>query len=205
MKSKTYYEILGVAPHVGSGQIQAAYRFTRSLYAGEATPTYGLLNAEERSQMLAVVEEAYAALSNPSVRRDYDIHLASQGQRTAPPPPEPAFPIHEGATADRARSHRVASPPEPSASESPSEAVRLPEMVNGAVLRALRESRHLSIEQIAALSKVGSRFLRAIEEDRHQALPGRVFARGFLIEYARALHVPEAEVVERYLKHWTGK
>jgi flagellar biosynthesis protein FlhG len=77
-------------------------------------------------------------------------------------------------------------------------------VVNGAALKVLRQARNLSIEQIAALSKVGSRFLRALEEDRHDALPARVFARGFLIEYARALRVSEAELVERYLKHWPG-
>jgi len=73
------------------------------------------------------------------------------------------------------------------------------------VLKALRESRHLSIDQIAALSKVGARFLKDLEEDRHEALPGRVFARGFLIEFARAIRVSDTELVERYLRHWTGK
>ena len=80
--------------------------------------------------------------------------------------------------------------------------MKVPESVNGATLKTLREARGLSVDQIAALSKVGSRFLKALEEDRHDALPGRVFARGFLIEYARAIRVPESEIVERYLKHW---
>jgi curved DNA-binding protein CbpA len=204
VKNKNYYEILGVAPHVGSGQIQSAYRFARSLYSGEAAPTYGLLNAEERAQMLALVEEAYAALSNPHVRRDYDTHLNNLGVRTGPPS-EPA-PAQVGAQSSgkvsvpRASAAPLSLPP-----ESAGEPIKVPELVNGSVLRALRESRHLSIDQIAALSKVGSRFLRALEEDRHEALPGRVFARGFLIEYARAIRVPETEIVDRYLRHWTAK
>jgi len=205
VRSNTYYEILGVAPHVSSGQIQAAYRFTRSLYSGEATPTYGLLSAEERAQMLALVEEAYAALSNPNVRRDYDTHLAAQGVRTNPPL-EPVQPSSSSDTVSaRAAPTRPAVGLDRLQGEGPPETMRVPELVNGAVLRALRESRHLTIEQIAALSKVGSRFLKALEEDQHQTLPGRVFARGFLIEYARAIHVPEAEIVDRYLRHWTGK
>lgn len=203
MKNNNYYEILGVASHVGSGQIQAAYRFARSLYSGEATPTYGLLSADERDHMLALVEEAYAALSNPNVRRDYDIHLAAQGARghaqeaAAPHHPEPA-PVERPPA-------RIPPAPELPSSEPHGEPARVPEQVNGSVLKSLRESRHLTIDQIAALSKVGSRFLRALEEDRHDALPGRVFARGFLIEYARALRVSDTELVERYLRHWTGK
>ncbi len=81
----------------------------------------------------------------------------------------------------------------------------IPDVVNGTTLRFLRETRSLSIDQIAALSKVGSRFLKALEEDRHAALPGRVFARGFLIEYARALRVSETELVERYLRAWPAQ
>lgn len=203
MKDQTYYEILGVAPHVGSGQIQAAYRFARSLYAGESTPTYGLLDGAERTQMLALVEEAYAALSNPNVRRDYDTHLNSavgqaptRNEVASAPPQKELVPPHPP------RREVTSQPPPVEASAEP---IHVPEQVNGAVLRSLRESRNLSIDQIAALSKVGSRFLKALEEDRHSALPGRVFARGFLIEYARAIRASEAEIVERYLRHWTAK
>jgi curved DNA-binding protein CbpA len=199
VKTKTYYEILGIAPHVGSGQIQAAYRFARGLYSGEAAPSHGLLDAAQKTQMLQLVEEAYAALSNPNTRRHYDIHLNQAGTRpmlaaggqAAPPAsaaPPPAGTV-TGASADEGISHPI----------------RVPEVVNGAVLRTLRESRNLSIEQIAALSKVGSRFLKALEEDRHEAIPGRVFARGFLIEYARAIRASESEIVDRYLRHWRSK
>ncbi len=200
MNEKNYYEVLGVARHVGSGQIQAAYRFARSLYTGESTPTYGLLDSEERGRMLALVEEAYAALSNPSVRRDYDLRMQGragdpQGLDAAPlqasPPPAPAA--------------RPVPPSQPAQSPAPTPPLKIPDVVNGPALRLLRESCGLSIEQIAALSKVGSRFLLALEEDRHKALPGRVFARGFLIEYARALRVSESDLVERYLRHWNGK
>lgn len=200
MNKKNYYEILGVAPHVGSGQIQAAYRFTRSLYSGESTPTYGLLAAEERAEMLALVEEAYSVLCNPNARRDYDLHAAAPGAGAVKPGQSPAVAPSLGPDT---RSQAPARPATAAAAEAASaEPVKVPEMVNGAVLRALRESRHLSIDQIAALSKVGTRFLRALEEDRYEVLPGRVFARGFLIEYARAIRASETELVERYLRHW---
>jgi curved DNA-binding protein CbpA len=202
VKNKNYYEVLGVAPHVSSSQIQAAYRFARTLYSGETTPTLVLLNPDERAQMLLLVEEAYEALSNPSLRRDYDIRLAAQGVRFPAPELPAAAPEPNPQDAVRAsRGGAAHAPP----TESGSEHARVPEMVNGSVLKSMRESRHLTIDQIAALSKVGGRFLRALEEDRHEALPGRVFARGFLIEYARALRVSDTELVERYLKHWTGK
>ena len=205
VKTKNFYEILEVAPHVSSSQIQAAYRFARTLYSGETTPTSVLLSGDERAQMLALVEEAYAALSNPNVRRDYDIRLAAKGVRTLPPEPAqtqgaPAEPTPQESVRPTRGAPVLEPPPEPGA-----ENARVPEMVNGSVLKSMRESRHLTIDQIAAVSKVGGRFLKALEEDRHEALPGRVFARGFLIEYARAIRVSDTELVERYLRHWTGK
>jgi cytoskeletal protein RodZ len=202
VKNKNYYEILAVAPHVGSGQIQAAYRFARGLYSGETTPTYVLLSPEERAHMLALVEEAYAALSNPNVRRDYDLRLAALGAQTLSPT-EPATAPHP--TSPQENTQPTSAAPASAPSERGPEVARVPEMVNGSVLKAMRESRHLTIDQIAAMSKVGGRFLKALEEDRHDALPGRVFARGFLIEYARAIRVSDTELVERYLRHWTGK
>lgn len=200
VNDKNYYEILGIAPHVGSGQIQAAYRFARGLYTGESTPTYGLLDSEERGRMLALVEEAYAALSNPSVRRDYDLRMQSPPGEApvSDPPTRPRLPVAAPAV-------RTPMPPLPTHSPDAPPPPRIPDIVSGHTLRQLREACGLSIEQIAALSKVGSRFLQALEEDRHEALPGRVFARGFLIEYARALRVSETDLVERYLRHWAGK
>ena len=200
---KNYYEILGVAPHVGSGQIQAAYRFARSLYSGESTPAYGFLDADERAHMLALVEEAYGSLSNPNARRDYDLHLGARGPGPGPAPESELAPLSvRTGDEEPAPQEAPSSPPGHVADPHP---MKVPELVTGSVLRALRERRGLSIDQIAALSKVGGRFLRALEEDRHEALPGRVFARGFLIEYARAIRVPEPELVERYLKHWGPK
>ena len=202
MNEKNYYEVLGVARHVGSGQIQAAYRFARSLYSGESTPTYGLLDSEERGRMLALVDEAYAALSNPSVRRDYDLRM--QG-RADDPRWLDATPLSASASPPPTTTGRPVPPSPPAQIPAPMPPPKIPDVVNGPALRLLRENSGLSIEQIAALSKVGSRFLLALEEDRHKALPGRVFARGFLIEYARALRVSEHDLVERYLRHWNGK
>ena len=206
MTKKNYYEILGVAPHVGSGQVQAAYRFARSLYSGESTPTYGFLDSEERARMLALVEEAFGALSNPSARRDYDLHLGSRGTTAgAAPEAEPARRPHAPVPALEEASPQQKVPSSVHAPEPETPALRVPEIVTGGVLRSLRESRGLSIDQIAALSKVGSRFLKALEDDRHQVLPGRVFARGFLIEYARALRVSEPDLADRDLKNWSPK
>ncbi|MCU0868492.1 MAG: DUF4115 domain-containing protein [Burkholderiales bacterium] len=62
----------------------------------------------------------------------------------------------------------------------------------GAHLRAAREAAGISIGDIAQQLKLLPRQVDAIERDDYQALPGPVFARGFVRNYARALHVDPA-------------
>lgn len=57
----------------------------------------------------------------------------------------------------------------------------------GAALAAARTLQGLSVEQVAGKLKLAVFQIRAIEADNHGALPGDVFARGFIRNYARLL------------------
>ncbi|MCB1956515.1 MAG: helix-turn-helix domain-containing protein [Rhodocyclaceae bacterium] len=59
----------------------------------------------------------------------------------------------------------------------------------GEQLRAARESRGLSIGDVAYSLKLNPRQVDALESDRFDLLPGRAFARGFLKNYARFLEL----------------
>jgi cytoskeletal protein RodZ len=63
----------------------------------------------------------------------------------------------------------------------------------------LREEKGISLQDIAASSKIGVRYLEYIESDRHSHLPARVYLRGFLMEYARALGLDPDRTVKAYL------
>jgi len=64
----------------------------------------------------------------------------------------------------------------------------------------LQNKRHetgRSLEQLAALTKIQLKILRAIEEDRYADLPAKAFTRGFIVNYAKALKLdPEAVMTE---------
>lgn len=64
----------------------------------------------------------------------------------------------------------------------------------GESLRKLREERGFSLEQIAAETKIRSRLLRAIEENDFDQLPGGVFRRSFVLQYAKYLGADPEEV-----------
>jgi cytoskeleton protein RodZ len=64
----------------------------------------------------------------------------------------------------------------------------------GQRLRAERERRGLTIEELAQSTRIHVRYFRAIEEDDLSALPGGFFYRSFLRQYARLLGLPDSVV-----------
>jgi len=68
----------------------------------------------------------------------------------------------------------------------------------GAYLREIRERQGLTLEEIAEETKINCRFLRAIEEEAWEDLPGEVYVRGYLRAYAEAVGLDPGEVLARY-------
>jgi cytoskeletal protein RodZ len=62
-------------------------------------------------------------------------------------------------------------------------------------LRREREMRGITLKEIAETTKIGARMLDAIETERFERLPGGVFNRAFVRQYARYLGLGEEHVV----------
>ena len=65
----------------------------------------------------------------------------------------------------------------------------------GYTLRATREARGESIQDVAGALKLTGRQVEALETDRFDLLPGKAFARGFLRNYARHLQLDAAPLL----------
>jgi cytoskeleton protein RodZ len=77
----------------------------------------------------------------------------------------------------------------------------------GETLRRERERRNLGLEQISRELKISARFLEAIEGEHFEKLPGGVFARSFVRQYARMLGLDEDEMaaeVQRAMEPQSG-
>jgi cytoskeleton protein RodZ len=68
----------------------------------------------------------------------------------------------------------------------------------GAGLRATREASGRSLAEYSVITRVHTRFLKALEEGDYSALPSRVFAIGYVRAYAAALGLDEQLAVERF-------
>jgi cytoskeletal protein RodZ len=68
----------------------------------------------------------------------------------------------------------------------------------GSSLRQAREKRGLELDAVQRALRIRRRYLEAIENDRFDQLPGEVYARGFLREYADFLGLDGSIYVEEY-------
>ncbi len=70
----------------------------------------------------------------------------------------------------------------------------------GERMRREREMRNVSLDDIAEGTKIGTRLLRALEEEQFELLPGGIFNKGFVRAYAKYLGLNEEEAVADYLE-----
>ena len=68
----------------------------------------------------------------------------------------------------------------------------------GERLRTARESQGISISQAAVETRILQRYIVALEDGDFQHLPGDVYARGFIRNYAEYLGIPTEELIELY-------
>ena len=85
-------------------------------------------------------------------------------------------------------------------SEAPAEQLPTP----GALLGAQRETLEYSLQQVADRLNLTMHFVRSIESDSYEKLPGDVFIRGYLRSYSELLQLDPEYVLELY-NHFTQR
>jgi cytoskeleton protein RodZ len=68
----------------------------------------------------------------------------------------------------------------------------------GATLRTARMSARIDVSEIEAQTKIRAKYLRALENEEWDLLPGPTFVRSFLRTYAQALGLDAKALVEEY-------
>lgn len=70
----------------------------------------------------------------------------------------------------------------------------------GEYLKQAREKKGFSLERLASQTRIPERHLHALESDDFGNLPAKVFAKGFVRSYAKALGLNEEEALQRFLQ-----
>ena len=68
----------------------------------------------------------------------------------------------------------------------------------GEELKRRREERGISLSDISESTRIGTRFLKAIESDNYSILPGGIFTRSFIRAYAKQVGMNQDEAVSSY-------
>jgi cytoskeleton protein RodZ len=71
-------------------------------------------------------------------------------------------------------------------------------------LRKEREQRGITLDDIALNTKIGTRLLRALEEEKFDQLPGGIFNKGFVRAYARHVGIDEDQAIADYMTAVNG-
>ena len=69
----------------------------------------------------------------------------------------------------------------------------------GLRLKQEREKKSVTLDDISLTTKISTRMLRALEEERFDQLPGGIFNKGFIRAYARCLGMDEEQAIADYL------
>ena len=75
----------------------------------------------------------------------------------------------------------------------------------GEILREQREARSLSVQQVADELHLTMHFIRALESDAYDKLPGDVFARGYLRSYTTLLQLDPDQMMRSFNDYVTAK
>lgn len=67
-------------------------------------------------------------------------------------------------------------------------------------LKKEREQRSISLDDISLSTKIGTRMLRALEEEKFDQLPGGIFNKGFVRAYARHIGLDEEQTLADYME-----
>jgi cytoskeletal protein RodZ len=65
-------------------------------------------------------------------------------------------------------------------------------------LATIRRNRGISLEEIAAATKIGIRSLEAIERGEFKKLPGGIYDTSYIRQYARAIDYDESAILAEY-------
>lgn len=70
----------------------------------------------------------------------------------------------------------------------------------GEFFRQVRETKGLTVEEVASKTRIRTDFVKALEEGNFAKLPDQVFARGFVRSYARSLGLDEEDAIHRFIQ-----
>jgi len=196
---QSFYEILEIARTASGEEIERAYERALAMYGPDSLVTYTLLAPEDAELLSRRIEDARTVLLDPQARAAYDASLPGEPPRDADSGVASSSPVRraEAPAGGAAASRGAGALPVP---------VQPPPFVppegspwTGEILRQARESRGLTIHQVAERTRITRHHIENIEAERFEQLPVSVYLRGILMSLARELRLDGQKLARSYL------
>lgn len=68
----------------------------------------------------------------------------------------------------------------------------------GEYLRRVREEKNISLKEVQESTKISLRYLEALDNGDFESIPGEVYRKGFLVNYATALGLDGQDILKKY-------
>ncbi len=199
---------------------RANYDGDDSSYPSLTVSSQASVTPDHRVGVVTSVEQANTSVSHTGEDiRDGDFRTQSSrptyqsryGSRpkTTPERPVPADAEPRSRAAQRALNETMTEPKVEPKTSKPSAVVLTPDILaeltadkemSGSLLKTLRETAGLSLDEMVATTKISKRYLRAIEADDYATLPAKVYTRGFVTLYAKALGLDAERVATSFME-----
>jgi flagellar biosynthesis protein FlhG len=185
-QSPTLYAALGITRAANDEEVRRAYKRQREIYATGGLATASLLTDAQLKAEQTRLDEAYDTLLDPVRRRAYDLSI---------------FPEEGEPESAKKTSVRPALAAEQLMLQNELAREIGPDTeFTGALLRKVRDSQGIELQEISAKTKIAKTHLQAIEDEDFASLPAIVYVRGFVAELAKYLKLDPAQVQKTYVR-----
>jgi len=182
------YDVLWTHRGASDEELRRAYKRQREVFEPGSLPMSSLLRGDRLARDRARVEEAQETLLDPMRRRAYDLTFFAS---------DPASDHRRRPEADGAILAERALLREELAHE-----IHPQTEFSGVLLRRVRESQGIELEDIARRTKIARVHLEAIEEEAFSKLPAEVYTRGFVTQIARILGLDATQATRTYIRRY---
>jgi hypothetical protein len=166
--------------------------------AGETSPQAALLDPPQHTS-------APPDLSGPIVA-SHESSVSDEPVRDVPAPLSSKEKRDEVTETPSAAETPLAMEPPPNKPESPptpppcSPTITADTKFTGDLLKQVRQSRGLTLERVAEITKINIFYLRTIEEERYSNLPAEVYVRGYLRMVCQLYGLDTRQVTSTYVE-----
>ena len=101
-----------------------------------------------------------------------------------------------------AKQESAKEPPEYKADDGFETKMREEENFSGSFFTEVRKYKNMNLGYISSLTKIAAYHLEAIEREDHKSLPAKVYVRGFVKSYAKALGLDVDKTVTAYMQRY---